>query len=126
MGIVRKTKSVDIIMSIFNEAENALSVVELVSRLKNDMNKTTVYRILERLEKNGFTHSFTDSDGLRWYAKCHDCTKNHHLDLHPHFQCKCCGKVACLSEKVPMPLFPNHQIDKAEIMLFGTCRECRN
>ena len=124
MSVVRKTKSVGTIISIFQETENALSVVELVEQLKNQMNKTTVYRILERLENEGIVHSFTDRKGLTWYAKCKDCSKHQHHDIHPHFQCKRCGKVECLSTEIPLPTFPNHQVDNAEILLFGECEEC--
>ena len=124
MGVVRKTKSVGTIIGIFKETENALSVVELVEKLKTQMNKTTVYRILERLENEGFVHSFTDGKGLTWYAKCQDCSKHQHHDIHPHFQCKQCGKVECLSTEIPLPSFPNHQVDNAEILLFGECEEC--
>ena len=126
MSIVRKTKSVEIIKGIFTKTENALSAVELVEQLKTQMNKTTVYRILERLENEGFVHSFTDGKGLTWYAKCQDCSKHQHKDTHPHFQCKKCGKVECLNEEIPLPSFPNHQVDNAEILLFGQCEECAN
>ena len=126
MSVVRKTKSVETITGIFQKTENALSVVELVEQLKNQMNKTTVYRILERLENEGFVHSFTDGKGLTWYAKCQDCSKHQHKDTHPHFQCKQCGKVECLNEEISLPSFPNHQVDKAEILLFGQCEECAN
>lgn len=125
MGVVRKTKSVGTIMGIFQETENALSVVELVVQLKIQMNKTTVYRVLERLENQGFVHSFTDGKGLTWYAKCQGCCyKYQHHDIHPHFQCKRCGKVECLSKEIHLPSFPNHQVDSAEILLFGECEEC--
>ena len=33
------------------------------------MNKTTVYRILDRFEKEGILHWFIDNDGLKRYAK---------------------------------------------------------
>jgi Fur family ferric uptake transcriptional regulator len=78
MSIVRKTKSVNIILSKFDKGHEALSVVDLVEELKEDMNKTTVYRILERLESEGTIHSFTGTNGLKWYAKCYQCTSHHH------------------------------------------------
>lgn len=126
MGIVRQTKSVNIIVDIFNNSKNALSVVDLVALLTTDMNKTTVYRILDRLENDGFVHSFTDKDGHKWYAKCHDCSVHHHSDVHPHFQCKKCGKIECLNEEIHLPHFSNHQVDDAEILLLGTCESCLN
>ncbi|NRA93639.1 MAG: transcriptional repressor, partial [Psychroserpens sp.] len=70
MSIIRKTKSVKMLLEIFESTKSALSVVDLVEQLKSEMNKTTVYRILERLENEGVLHSFNGINGLKWYAKC--------------------------------------------------------
>ena len=124
MGIIRKTKSVETILQLFEQSSNAISVVDLVEQFKGKANKSTIYRILERLESEGLVHSFRGQDGLTWYAKCHDCSTDHHIDLHPHFQCNNCGKVECLSVSVQVPVVPNKSIDKAQILLLGQCEHC--
>jgi Fur family ferric uptake transcriptional regulator len=124
MSIRRKTKSLNAILSVFEQREEALSVVDLVDEFKDDMNKTTVYRILERLENEGVIHSFTGSKGLMWYAKCQTCTTHHHHDVHPHFECKDCGKVECLELEIEIPQINNRHIDSASIMLQGQCADC--
>ena len=73
MAIVRKTKSVHTLLEVMKQAGEALSVVDLVNRLDQEMNKTTVYRILDRLEDEGLLHSFQGKDGLKWYAQCQGC-----------------------------------------------------
>ena len=35
-----------------------ISAIELIDRLKEKLNKTTVYRVLEKLEDDGILHSF--------------------------------------------------------------------
>lgn len=124
MGIVRKTKSVALLLDIFNNSAKALSVVQLVKTMKQHMNKTTVYRVLERLESDGVIHSFNDITGIKWYAKCKSCSSTVHLDTHPHFQCKDCGGIECLAVDIAIPTIPDLQIDSAEIMLVGTCKNC--
>lgn len=124
MGVIRKTKSLDLLLGIFNESSNAFSVVQLVKKTEKHMNKTTVYRILDRLEEEGVIHSFNDTNGLRWYAKCNECSKGHHMDTHPHFQCSSCGNIECLSVNITIPKVPGFEIDSAEIMLVGTCKSC--
>lgn len=124
MGIVRKTKSVDLIQSIFNQSSKAFSVVQLVKQTEKQMNKTTVYRILDRLEEEGIIHSFNDTNGLRWYAKCKSCTPDSHLDTHPHFQCKNCGNIECLDVNVTIPVIKDHKVDNAEVILVGECKTC--
>ena len=64
-------------LQVFEQTHHAISVVGLVERLHQAMNKTTVYRILGRLEDESILHSFTGKDGLRWYAKCIGCSSSH-------------------------------------------------
>ncbi|GAB5408223.1 MAG: Fur family transcriptional regulator [Balneolaceae bacterium] len=124
MGIIRKTNSTKTLLNIFEHSNSAISVVDLVRRLDKEMNKTTVYRILERLEEDGILHSLKGKDGLKWYAKCIGCSSEHHLDTHPHFQCKNCGKVECINLEVSIPSKLNHKIDSVEFLLIGECEDC--
>ena len=124
MGIIRKTKSVDALLNLIGQTDQAVSVVELVDKLHSKMNKTTVYRILDRLEDDGTLHSFIGKDGLKWYAKCKGCSSSHHVDAHPHFQCRDCGKTVCLPMDVPIPTVPNHRIESVSLLLIGSCKDC--
>ena len=101
-------------------------MVDLVERLSEQMNKTTVYRILERLEEDGIVHSFIGLDGLKWYAPCKECSHEHHVDAHPHTQCSECGKVTCLEEEIELPNVPGFEISSAELLLIGKCQNCLN
>lgn len=126
MGVVRKTKSLKSILGVFENSEQAFSSIELIEKFKNSMNKTTVYRILERLEDDGILHSFKGEGGLQWYAKCKGCTSEEHSDVHPHFQCRECGKTKCIDADIQIPKVSNHSIEKAEFLLVGTCEGCLN
>ena len=124
MKIVRKTKSLETLLSTFNNSSSAFSVVDLVDRYKEQMNKTTIYRILEKLEQDGVVHSFLGIDGLKWYAKCNACSHDHHVDTHPHFQCQLCGKLDCLETEISIPSVPNRRVNFAQILLVGRCEDC--
>lgn len=124
MGVIRKTKSVETLLAIFEKSKDAVSVVKLIDLLKEEMNKTTIYRILERLENDGIVHSFMDKDGLKWYATCHGCSTANHFDMHPHFQCQECGKIDCLYIEMKIPSIPNRKINFSQILLIGTCENC--
>ena len=124
MGILRKTKSVKILLDEFEKQATAISAITLIERLHLKMNKTTIYRILEKLEDDGFLHSFLGKNGHKWYAKCNGCSSAAHHDIHPHFQCSDCGKVECLSTAVLIPTMPNRTVDVSQILLQGTCEEC--
>lgn len=124
MGIIRKTKAVNTVLQIFKGNNEAKSVVYLIELLNDKMNKTTVYRILDRLERDGIIHSFNGKDGLKWYANCEDCSVSHHSDKHSHFQCTECDKVECLSVEIKIPSIKNHKVDSTDIFLMGQCEVC--
>lgn len=124
MGVVRNTKSVTLILKAFGTSKQALSVVELVKMFEGKMNKTTVYRILERLEDEGKLHSFTGKDGLKWVAKCDGCISTNHVDDHPHFQCSKCGSSQCLPLDIAIPLGTKHKIESANFLFIGQCEDC--
>ncbi|MGY0392183.1 Fur family transcriptional regulator [Bizionia sp. KMM 8389] len=124
MGVIRKTKSVNTVLQFFEDTKEAKSVIQLIELVKDQMNKTTVYRILDRLEADGVIHSFNGKDGLKWYATCNGCSGNHHIDKHPHFQCLSCDKVSCLSVDVKIPAIKNHKIVSSNILLMGYCDAC--
>jgi len=124
MAVLRKTKSVSTLMAQFDSQTKAISAISLVDQLGSTMNKTTVYRTLDRLEDEGLIHSFLDKDGIKCYAKCQDCEKDDHQHAHPHFQCVSCGKIDCLEEEISLPKIPNRQIIHSQILIQGNCEDC--
>ena len=125
MSIVRKTKTVELLLKAFNQNSDAISVVELVSKFNGKMNKTTVYRILDRLEESGILHSFTDQDGLKRYAKGQQNNKDsNNLNMHPHFLCQDCGISSCLPIDISIPPIPDYKIQSSEHLLIGQCKDC--
>ena len=124
MGIIRKTKSVEVLLNEFNKSSSAISAKELIERFDSKFNKTTIYRVLDKLEEDGVLHSFLGKEGLKWYAKCNDCKVNKHSDNHPHFQCLSCGKMDCLTVNVTLPIIPNRKIEVSQLLIQGKCEEC--
>ncbi|WP_394749341.1 Fur family transcriptional regulator [Spongiimicrobium salis] len=124
MGIIRKTQSAGIILAEFAKEKGAISVVELVKRLGTIMNKTTIYRVLDKLEDDGVLHSFLSNNGIKWYAKCNGCSTSGHIDAHPHFECLDCGKVDCLEVQITIPKVPNRKVVASNILIKGRCEQC--
>jgi Fur family ferric uptake transcriptional regulator len=124
MGIIRKTKSVKALLDEFENNSGAISAIELVKRLSSNYNKTTVYRVLDKLEDDGVLHSFLGKKGIKWYAKCKDCSVTGHFDVHPHFQCVNCGKVDCLPLDIKIPKIPNRMVIASQVLIQGKCEMC--
>jgi len=124
MGIIRKTQSVAALLNEFEKGSNAISAIELIKRFDTEMNKTTIYRVLDKLEDDGVLHSFLGKSGVKWYAKCNGCSKSKHSDIHPHFQCLSCGKVDCLDIRMRIPKIPNREVVFSQLLLQGECEMC--
>ncbi|WP_459211496.1 Fur family transcriptional regulator [Aquimarina rhabdastrellae] len=126
MGVIRKTKSIELLLEEFKKDSNAISAIELVTRLSSEINKTTIYRVLDKLEDDGVLHSFLGKNGIKWYAKCEGCSATEHKDIHPHFQCLSCGKVDCVTLDIQIPEIPNRTIMMSQILIQGKCENCLN
>lgn len=124
MGVIRKTKAVEVLLKEFNANSVAISVKTLIEEFGDSFNKTTIYRVLDKLEDDGVLHSFLGKEGIKWYAKCKGCSADKHFDVHPHFQCLDCGKVDCLAVNVTIPKIPNRKIEVTQLLLQGKCEAC--
>tara|TARA_B100001778_G_C18468543_1_gene574652 strand:+ start:279 stop:659 length:381 start_codon:yes stop_codon:yes gene_type:complete len=124
MSRYKNTKSVNLIVNAFKN-QNALTVIELINKFKTEMNKTTVYRILERLENSGILHSFLDQSGLRRYAKNNEeITLSNINSKHSHFLCEDCGVSSCIPLDIKIPSNSNFTIKNSEHLLIGNCNNC--
>ena len=125
MTIIRKTKTVKLVLQEFDKINEAISVIDLVEKFSKKMDKTTVYRILDRLEESGELHSFVDQEGLKRYARGGENNEiDNILKSHPHFLCEDCGTSSCLPVSIQIPEIPNYSIKSAEHFLVGLCENC--
>ncbi len=124
MGILRKTKSITLILNEFTSETIAIPVTDLINRLSLKINKSTVYRVLEKLEDDGTLYSFNAANGTKYYAKCRCRSKQNITHIHPHFECTGCGKIDCLSMKVEIPIIPDRDILSSQFLFLGRCEYC--
>ena len=124
MGVQRRTKTLEGILDAFGNSNNALSAKILLRRLDAGVNKTTVYRLLEKLEEDGAVHSFMGKDSTKFYARCHSCSENAHRHSHPHFQCISCDQVQCLDFEVTLRTPGKLKVTDSQIFLKGHCELC--
>ena len=127
MSAARNTKTVKLILDAFKESENPISISDLVFIFKQKMNKTTVYRILNRLENSNILHSFIDKDGLKRYAKNFQQDSSlKNSNTHSHFICDDCGISSCLPLQIPAPTLDNYKINSSEHLFIGQCENCHS
>ena len=108
MSVIRKTKTVKLILKEFNDNKEAISAIKLIEKFKGNMDKTTVYRILDRLEDSEILHSFIDNDGYRRYAKNESqLNTSSELGIHPHFLCEIAEHLHVFQLQYQFPIFLN-------------------
>tara|TARA_B100001142_G_scaffold256268_1_gene257622 strand:+ start:49 stop:441 length:393 start_codon:yes stop_codon:yes gene_type:complete len=125
MAVIRKTKTVESLIDFFKKSEHPVSILDLIEKFATTMDKSTIYRILERLEDSNMIHSFIDNDGVKRYAQLEDeesATSDE--GSHPHFICNDCGISSCLPVKISIPSVPDYIIENAEHLLKGICKDC--
>ena len=108
-----------------NSPLSARQIFETLKRTHN-INRVTVYRILDRLVQIGLVDRI--SGGGRSFV--YGLAPNDNHPAHPHFFCKSCGNLECLNpqslhvDMEPMQrTFPG-SIENIEVRIDGVCKNC--
>ena len=95
-------------------------------RLTDNINRVTVYRILDLLVANGLVDRI--SGGGRSFV--YGLAPNENHPAHPHFYCKSCGILECLNpQSLNVDLQPMQHtfaglIENVEVRVDGVCQNC--
>ena len=125
LGVTEKRLEVLDVVGSNNFPLSAGDIYDTLAR-NSSINRVTVYRILDSLVEYGLVERI--STGGR--AFCYGLAPNDRHPPHPHFYCKQCGQMNCLSpESLPIDTDPLNKtfpgrIDKVEVRVDGICRNC--
>ncbi len=128
-----KTKAREVIITYLkNHSEQRLTareIYEAVCGQEVEINRTTVYRNLDRLCETGELMRFKEPNRDAWYYQYS--AKHDHCDEHMHAQCSVCGKIFHL-DKPFVDAFGKGMlkeygldIDPADTIILGKCSKCR-
>ena len=115
------------VLSIFIEAQSALSNADIENRLSTEFDRVTIYRTLKTFLKKRIIHTVPDDTGNLKYALCtEECTDEEHNHQHVHFKCGDCGLTICLEDlKVPEIKLPEgYYFTDSNLLIYGTCDKC--
>ncbi|MGG5207668.1 Fur family transcriptional regulator [Chryseobacterium sp. MIQD13] len=126
MKQIRNTQAKTEILNIINHSDIALSQPDIQKKLGDLCNRVTIYRVLERLEKEGLIHKIVNIDGVVNFAKCSKkCSTGNHFHNHIHFNCKECHSVTCIENVVPdISLPPDFIAQEYNFIVSGICPGC--
>ena len=123
---LRNTPIRNEVLSLFINAESALSNQDIEGQLEN-VDRITLYRTLKAFEEKGIIHKAIDGTMIPKFALCsHSCTEHFHDDKHVHFHCRYCNNTFCIDEAmIPLvPLPKGFKAEETEMIVKGKCQNC--
>lgn len=121
----RSTKTKQMVMSLLETSESALCHEDIEKQLSGQLDRVTIYRILQGFCDDGKIHKIAGEKGKTYYALCRDCSHEKHNDNHLHFRCVSCQNVFCMD--VPaliLPLPPEYDVREVSCTVSGYCPNC--
>ena len=120
------------ILDFLKENKNrTLTVLDIDAYLKecdNEVNLTTIYRYLDKLEKEGTVMKYVAEKGSQ--ATYQFVESGHHCEEHLHLQCVKCGRIIHLECNFMQEILEHVEKEHGFVMqcknsiVYGTCREC--
>lgn len=120
----RNTPAKAAILSLLKDANAALSQEMIETEIKGEMDRVTIYRVLNSFCEDGITHKILADDGKYYFALCHSCDEHRHDHDHFHFRCMSCQKVECLEEQVTVSLPEGYVQKSITSWVTGHCKNC--
>ncbi len=120
----RNTPAKKAILELLQSEKTALSQDRIEAVLKGEMDRVTIYRVLNRFCEDGITHKILADDGKNYYALCRGCKGEKHDHNHFHFRCVGCGSIECLDEKVVVTLPEGYALQNVAGWVTGNCPAC--
>lgn len=121
----RNTEKQNLVKEILSKAEHTLSVEDIMAAIPIKVNKTTIYRILDRFAEKGEVHFVTGKNGKAYYALCNNCDISHKIHNHIHFECQVCKKVTCQPNTLLTPNLEGFTIQETQFLVIGICNKCK-
>jgi Fe2+ or Zn2+ uptake regulation protein len=123
----RNTKTKEIVLSVLRNTPTALSHEEIDEKLKGQLDRVTIYRILQGFCEDGKVHKVSGDNRKSYFALCHHCSEDKHYDEHFHFHCIKCDKVSCINKPAVIPTLPSgYSIENINFIINGYCPNCNS
>jgi len=122
---VRRTPVREAVLEILLEERRPLSYREVAAGLPGRQDRVTLYRTLLLLLEKGIVHRAQDMEGT-WRYCAHTLSGTGCPGNHPHFCCRVCGRMSCMTE-VPLPRLevePGAIVEGKQMVVYGICASC--
>jgi Fur family ferric uptake transcriptional regulator len=126
----RVTRGRVVVLASLLEAKRALTHGEVETRIERlyEIDRVTVYRVLDWLTQQGLTHRLAGDDRVWRFTAAHEPhPRGGGAHPHPHFVCNTCGDVICLDavSATPRVVLPaGYKSEELEVTVKGQCAMC--
>lgn len=120
----RSTPSKEAILNVLADSKKAMSQDAILKNVSLDMDRATVYRVLNRFCEDGILHRIVAEDGKQYFAVCIKCEEKKLADHHFHFRCTKCDTIECLPVAVQFSLEKGYSVERVNCVLTGVCKDC--
>ena len=121
------TKQKEAILNIIKSKEKTFTVKDIYTELKEKVGLTTVYRVVNKLEKEGKIKITIGKDGKTNYQFLKHCDKENHFYL----KCDKCGDIIHVDCDCIQTLYSHvlkkhkFKLSRANIIISGLCDKCK-
>lgn len=122
---LQKTAQRLTVLHILDQARKPLTSADIFERMPEGQkaNRVTVYRILASYTERGLVREFESKRGIHYYERVEP-----GKHVHPHFNCRGCGVMICLTANPEswskLANQPDFEIES--ISISGLCGGCRD
>lgn len=123
--IRRNTTSKEAVLSVLTASGKAMSQEAIERKMDVEVDRATIYRILNRFCEDGIVHKVVADDGKQYFAICSKCDEKKKLpDNHFHFRCTNCETIECLPVHVQFSVPRGYRVERLNCVLVGLCKNC--
>ena len=121
----RNTPTKEAVLNFLMNSRKALSQDAIERQLDIEINRATIYRVLNRFCEDGIVHKIVAEDGKQYFAICKKCENPQEvIQPHFHFRCLSCDTIECLQVPVECSVPNGYEVQNANCVLTGTCNDC--
>ncbi|GAA4271804.1 transcriptional repressor [Aquimarina gracilis] len=120
----RNTPTKDAVLSVLKSSTKAMSQDAIQDKISIEINRATIYRVLNRFCNDGILHRIVAEDGKQYFALCAKCGEDQKPQHHFHFRCINCETIECLPAPVHFSIETGYQVAHVNCVLTGVCKDC--
>jgi Fur family ferric uptake transcriptional regulator len=120
----RNTPAKQMVLDILKNSKMALSQEDVEQKVNGEMDRVTVYRVLNSFCEDGYVHKVLSDDGKCYFAICLNCEEKKHQHNHFHFRCLNCNTVECLKQEIVFKIPRGYKVEDMNCLVTGYCKGC--